>query len=162
MSANFENKKVLVEEIKKHAAEAKSIVLVDYKGLTVEQVSALRKSFREAGAVYKVYKNRLMKIAFESLGINFKTEDLEGTTAVAFHSSDAVVPAKIAVDGATKYKVMKVKAGFCEGRYQTADEVIALSKIPSKEVLVAQLLGLLTSPMRSFAVAVSEVAKKNA
>ena len=162
MSANFENKKLIVEEIKNYAAEAKAIVLVDYKGLTVEEVSALRKSFREAGAVYKVYKNRLMKIAFESLGINFKTEDLEGTTAVAFHSSDAVVPAKIAVDGANKYKVMQIKAGYCEGKYQTKDEVIALSKIPSKEVLVAQLLGLLTSPMRSFAVAVSEVAKKNA
>ena len=162
MSANFENKKLIVEEIKKYATEAKSIVLVDYKGLTVEQVSNLRKTFREAGAVYKVYKNRLMKIAFESCGINFKTEDLEGTTAVAFHSSDAVVPAKIAVDGATKYKAMQVKAGYCEGKYQSKDEVIALSRIPSKEVLVAQLLGLFTSPMRSFAIAVSEVAKKNA
>lgn len=162
MSANFENKKLIVEEIKNYASEAKSIVLVDYKGLTVEQVSALRKSFREAGAVYKVYKNRLMKIAFEACGINFNTEDLEGTTAVAFHSSDAIVPAKIAVDGSVKYKALKVKAGYCEGKYQNADEVVALSKIPSKEVLVAQLLGLLTSPMRSFAVAISEVAKKNA
>lgn len=162
MSANFENKKVIVEEIKNYAKEAKAIVLVDYKGLTVEQVSELRKSFREAGAVYKVYKNRLMRIAFEACGINFKTEDLEGTTAVAFCATDAVVPAKIAVDGETKYKVMKVKAGYCEGKYQNRDEVIALSKIPSKEVLVAQLLGMLTHPMRSFAVAISEVAKKNA
>ena len=162
MSANFENKKLIVEEIKNYASEAKSIVLVDYKGLTVEQVSNLRKSFREAGAVYKVYKNRLMKIAFEACGINFKTEDLEGTTAVAFHSSDAVVPAKIAVDGTTKYKTMQIKAGYCEGKYQSKDEVVELSKIPSKDVLVAQLLGLLTSPMRSFAVAISEVAKKNA
>jgi len=162
MSANFENKKVIVEEIKKYAQEAKAIVLVDYKGLTVEQVSELRKAYREAGAVYKVYKNRLMKIAFDALGINFKAEDLEGTTAVAFHSSDAVVPAKIAVGGEEKYKVLKVKAGYCEGKYQTRDEVIALSKVPSKDVLVAQLLGLLTNPMRSFAVAVSEVAKTRA
>lgn len=162
MSANFENKKQIVEEITKYAQSAKSIVLVDYKGLTVEQVTELRNNFRKAGAVYKVYKNRLMKIAFESVGINFKQEDLEGTTAVAFHSSDAVVPAKIAVDGANKYKVLKVKAGYTEGKYQTENEVIELSKIPSKEVLVAQLLGLLQSPMRSFAVAISEVAKKNA
>lgn len=162
MSANFENKKVVVDEIKTLAKEAKAIVLVDYKGLTVEQVTELRNAYRAAGAVYKVYKNRLMKIAFEALGINFKAEDLEGTTAVAFSSTDAVVPAKIAVDGEAKYKVLKVKAGYCEGKYQTKDEVVALSRIPSKEVLVAQLLGLLTNPMRSLAVAISEVAKKNA
>lgn len=162
MSANFESKKLLVEEITNYAKDAKAIVLIDYKGLTVSQVSELRKQYREAGAVYKVYKNRLMKIAFESLGIKFQDADLEGSTAVAFSSTDAVVPAKIAVDGTTKFKLMQVKAGYCEGKYQTKDEVIALSRIPSKEVLVAQLLGLLTSPMRSFAVAVSEVAKKNA
>lgn len=162
MSANFENKKQIVAEITKYAKEAKAIVLVDYRGLTVEQVTELRTAYRQQGAVYKVYKNRLMKIAFESLGIKFDDKDLEGTTAVAFSSSDAVVPAKIAVDGENKYKVLKVKAGYCEGKMQTRDEVIALSKIPSREVLVAQLLGLLTNPMRSLAVAVSEVAKKQA
>lgn len=162
MSANFENKKQIVEEIKDYAQKATAIVLVDYKGLTVEQVSNLRKKYREAGAVYKVYKNRLMKLAFEACGINFKPEDLEGTTAVAFHTSDAVVPAKIAVDAENEFKVMKVKAGYCEGKYQDRDSVIALSRVPSKEVLVAQLLGLLTNPMRSLAVAINEVAKKNA
>ncbi len=162
MSANFENKKAIVQEITTLAKDAKAIVLVDYRGLTVEQVTELRNTYRQAGAVYKVYKNRLMKIAFESLGINFKPEDLEGTTAVAFSSTDAVVPAKIAVDGENKYKVLKVKAGYCEGKYQTKDEVVALSRVPSREVLVAQLLGLLTSPMRSLAVAISEVAKKKA
>ena len=162
MSANFENKKQIVAEITQLAKEAKAIVLVDYRGLTVEQVTELRNAYRQQGAVYKVYKNRLMKIAFESLGIKFDDKDLEGTTAVAFSSSDAVVPAKIAVDGENKYKVLKVKAGYCEGKMQTRDEVIALSKIPSREVLVAQLLGLLTNPMRSLAVAVSEVAKKQA
>ena len=162
MSANFENKKQIVEEITNYAKQAKAVVLVDYRGLTVDQVTELRNAYRKAGAVYKVYKNRLMKIAFDACGMNFKTEDLEGTTAVAFCSSDAVVPAKIAVDGEEKYKVLKVKAGYCEGKYQTRDEVIALSKVPSKEVLVAQLLGLLTNPMRSFAVAVSEVAKTRA
>lgn len=161
MSANFENKKVLVEEIKNHAKRAKGITLVDYKGLTVEQVTELRNSCRNSNAVYKVYKNRLMKIAFDSLGISFKAEDLEGTTAVIF-SEDAVVPAKIAVDGEAKYKVLKVKAGYCEGSYQTRDQVVELSRIPSREVLVAQLLGLLTNPMRSLAVVISEVAKKNA
>ena len=160
MSANFENKKVVVEEIKSHAKDAKAIILVDYKGLTVSQVTELRNNFRKAGAVYKVYKNRLIKIALEELGIKFDSSLLEGTTAVAFHSSDVVAPAKIAVDGENNYKVLKVKAGYVEGKYLDIAGVKALAAIPSKEVLVAQLLGMLTSPMRSLAVGLSEVAKK--
>jgi len=162
MSANFENKKLVVEEIINHAKDAKAIVLVDYKGLTVAQVTELRNSFRENGCVYKVYKNRLLKRALESLGINFDASLLEGTTAVAFSNTDAVAPAKIAVDGEDKYKVIKVKAGYAEGKLYNEKEIKALAAIPSKEVLVAQLLGMLTNPMRSLAVAVSEVAKKNA
>lgn len=162
MSANFENKKVIVEEIKNYAKDAKSIVLVDYKGLTVEQVTELRKAFRSAGCVYKVYKNRLMKRAFEELSINFEPSLLEGTTAVAFSKEDVVAPAKIAVDGETKYKVMKVKAGYVEGKLCNEKEIKALASIPSKEVLVAQLLGMLTHPMRSLAVAINEIAKKSA
>ncbi len=162
MSANFENKKVLVEEIKNHAKNAKTIVLVDYKGLSVSQVTELRNAFRAAGCVYKVYKNRLAKRAFEDLGIKFDDALLEGTTAFAFSDADVVAPAKIAVDGETKYKVMKVKAGFVEGKICNENEIRALAAIPSKEVLVAQLLGMLTHPMRSLAVAISEVARKNA
>jgi len=162
MSANFENKKVVVEEIKNYAKDAKTIVLVDYKGLTVAEVSELRNAFRKAGATYKVYKNRLMKIAFESLGIKFDDSLLEGTTAVAFHSEDAIAPAKIAVDGENKYKALTVKAAWYDGKQLDANETKKLASIPSKEVLVAQLVGLLTMPMRGLAVAISEIAKKNA
>ena len=162
MSANFENKKVVVEEIKNYAKDAKTIVLVDYKGLTVAEVSELRNAFRKAGATYKVYKNRLMKIAFESLGIKFDDSLLEGTTAVAFHSEDAIAPAKIAVDGENKYKALTVKASWYDGKQLDAAETKKLASIPSKEVLVAQLVGLLTMPMRGLAVAISEIAKKNA
>ena len=162
MSANFENKKVVVEEIKNYAKDAKTIVLVDYKGLTVAEVSELRNAFRKAGATYKVYKNRLMKIAFESLGIKFDNNLLEGTTAVAFHSEDAIAPAKIAVDGENKYKALTVKAAWYDGKQLDANETKKLASIPSKEVLVAQLVGLLTMPMRGLAVAINEIAKKNA
>lgn len=162
MSANFESKKVVVEEIKNYAKDAKTIVLVDYKGLTVAQVSELRKAFRNAGATYKVYKNRLMKIAFEELGIKFDDNLLEGTTAVAFHNEDAIAPAKIAVDGEKKYKVLKVKAAWYDGRQLLADETKKLATIPSKEVLVAQLLGMLTMPVRGLAVALKQIAEKNA
>ncbi|MBQ8424870.1 MAG: 50S ribosomal protein L10 [Clostridia bacterium] len=162
MSANFENKKVVVSEIEELAKNAKSIVLVDYRGLTVAQVTELRANARNAGGVYKVYKNRLMKIAFDNLGITFPASDFEGTTAVLFHPTDEVAPAKIALDGAKKYNVLKLKSGYVDGKYYNTEEVTALANIPSREVLLAQLLGLLTSPMRSLAVGLSEVAKKNA
>ncbi len=162
MSANFENKKLVVEEIKNHARDAKNVVLVDYKGLTVAQVTELRKAFREAGATFKVYKNRLMKIAFEELGIKFDSNLLEGTTAVAFHNEDAIVPAKIAVDGEAKYKVIKVKACWFDGKQLDATATKKLAAIPSKEILVAQLLGMLTMPMRGLAVALKQIAEKQA
>lgn len=162
MSANFENKKVVVSEIEELAKNAKSIVLVDYRGLTVSQVSEIRNEARKAGGIYKVYKNRLMKIAFENLGITFPATDYEGTTAVLFHPTDEVAPAKIALDGSKKFNTLKLKSGFVAGKYYNTEEVTALANIPSREVLLAQLLGLLTSPMRSLAVGLSEVAKKNA
>lgn len=162
MSANFENKKAVVSEIEEHAKNAKSIVLVDYRGLTVAQATELRDTTRAAGGVYKVYKNRLMKIAFDKLGIEFPASDYEGTTAVLFHSADEVAPAKIALDGSKKYGKLKLKSGYVSGKYYNTDEITSLASIPSREVLVAQLLGLFTNPMRSLAVGISEIAKKNA
>ena len=163
MSANFENKKLVVSEIEELAKDAKSIVLVDYRGLTVAQATELRNNVRTAGGTYKVYKNRLMKIAFDKLGIEFPSSDFEGTTAVLFHSSDEVAPAKIALDGSKKFNNnLKLKSGYVSGKYFNTAEINALANIPSREVLVAQLLGMLTNPMRSLAVAVSEIAKKNA
>lgn len=163
MSANFENKKVVVSEIEELAKNAKSIVLVDYRGLSVAQATELRNTVRTAGGVYKVYKNRLMKIAFENQGITFPASDFEGTTAVLFHPTDEVAPAKIALDGSKKYgKTLSLKSGYVDGKYFDTTAITALANIPSREVLVAQLLGMLTNPMRSLAVAVSEIAKKNA
>ena len=163
MSANFENKKLVVSEIEGLAKDAKSIVLVDYRGITVSQATELRETVRSAGGTYKVYKNRLMKIAFENLGIAFPATDFEGTTAVIFHSSDEVAPAKIALDGSKKYNnTLKLKSGFVSGKYYDTAEITTLANIPSRDILLAQLLGMLTNPMRSLAVAVSEIAKKNA
>ena len=162
MSANFENKKVVVSEIEALAKDAKSIVLVDYRGITVAQATELRDEVRKVGGTYKVYKNRLMKIAFENLGIQFPANDFEGTTAVMFHNTDEVAPAKIALDGSKKYGSLKLKSGYVSGKYYDTAEITNLANIPSREVLVAQLLGMLTNPMRSLAVAVSEIAKKNA
>lgn len=162
MSANFENKKVIVSEIEGLAKDAKSIVLVDYRGLTVAQATELRDAVRSAGGTYKVYKNRLMKLAFDNLGITFPATDFEGTTAVLFHANDEVAPAKIALDGSKKYGNLKLKSGYVSGKYYDNAEITTLANIPSRDVLVAQLLGMLTSPMRSLAVGISEIAKKNA
>jgi len=163
VSANFENKKVIVDEIESLAKDAKSIVLVDYRGLTVANATDLRNTVRNAGGQYKVYKNRLMKIAFEKLGIQFPANDFEGTTAVLFHATDEALPAKIALDGSKKYNnSLKLKSGYVNGKYYNTEEITNLANIPSRDVLVAQLLGMLTNPMRSLAVAVSEIAKKNA
>ena len=163
MSANFENKKLVVSEIESLAKDAKSIVLVDYRGLSVAQATELREAVRSAGGTYKVYKNRLMKIAFENLKISFPASDFEGTTAVIFHNSDEVAPAKIALDGSKKYNnTLKLKSGYVSGEYYDTAAITSLANIPSRDVLLAQLLGMLTNPMRSLAVAVSEVAKKNA
>jgi len=163
MSANFENKKLVVSEIESLAKDAKSIVLVDYRGITVSQATELREAVRSAGGTYKVYKNRLMKIAFENLGIAFPASDFEGTTAVIFHSNDEVAPAKIALDGSKKYNnTLKLKSGYVSGEYYDTAAITKLANIPSRDVLLAQLLGMLTNPMRSLAVAVSEIAKKNA
>ena len=160
--AKVEVKKPIIDEITSYVEKASAAVLVDYRGLTVSQVSEIRNEARKAGGIYKVYKNRLMKIAFENLGITFPATDYEGTTAVLFHPTDEVAPAKIALDGSKKFNTLKLKSGFVAGKYYNTEEITALANIPSREVLLAQLLGLLTSPMRSLAVGLSEVAKKNA
>ena len=161
MSLNQDLKKNVVAEIKEKIQNANSIVLVDYKGLNVEQDTALRNEFKKNNVDYKVYKNRLLKIAFDDLGIKFDSACYDGTTALAV-SKDVVAPAKITFDGETKYKVMKAKAGFIEGKMMNYNEVKAIASIPSKDVLVAQLLGLLLNPIRSLAVVLDQAAKKNA
>ena len=161
MSANFENKKQIVAEITQLAKEAKAIVLVDYRGLTVEQVTELRNAYRQQGAVYKVYKNRLMKIAFESLGIKFDDKDLEGTTAVAFGYEDEVAPAKIVKESATETCAFAVKFGIYNNQVVDANAIKALASIPAREVLLAQLVGMLSAPMRNLAVVVKQIAEKN-
>lgn len=159
MSQNFENKKLVVAEIVEKAKNAKSIVLAEYKGMTVEQDHALRDECRKNGVEYKVYKNRLIKRAFEELGYNVPAEVLEGQTSIAF-GEDEVNAAKILVAKETNNQ-LKVKAGYGFGKALSEAEVKNLAKIPTKEVLVAQLLGMLTMPMRNLAVVISEIAKKN-
>ena len=157
----IEQKAQQVEEIVEKVKKSKSIVLVDYRGLTVAQDTEMRVSMRQAGVDYKVLKNRLVLRALNNCGFDGFEKVLEGPTAVAFGYEDAVAPAKIVAETVTKTNnKIAIKGGSIEGKQASVEEVNALSKIPAKPVLVGQLLGMLTSPMRSLAVALSEIAKK--
>lgn len=150
-----------VEEIVEKVKRAKTVVLVDYRGLTVAQDTAMRTEMRNAGVDYKVLKNRLVLRAFNSCGLEGFDKVLEGPTAVAFGYEDEVAPAKLVADTVAKTgNKISIKGGVIDGKKATAEEVSALAKIPAKPVLVGQLLGMLTNPMRSLAVALSEIAKK--
>lgn len=143
-------------------SKAKGIVLVDYRGMTVAEDTALRNELRKENVEYKVIKNRIMLRAFDKVGYKGLDEVLQGTTAVAISYEDPVVTAKILSDNARKVNKTKLKGGVVEGSIMDEKQIAAVASIPSKATLLGQLVGLLTSPMRSLAVAVSEVAKKNA
>lgn len=152
-----EEVKVISEKVKK----SKSIVLVDYRGLTVAEDTAMRVEFRKAGVDYKVLKNSLVLRALEDNGYKGFETVLSGPTAVAFGLNDAVAPAKIVAESMAKpNSKLSIKGGIVEGKSADVKEIVALSRIPAKPVLVAQLLCMLQSPIRSLAVALSEIAKK--
>ena len=160
MSANLELKKELVEGIKSELKEAKSIIFVDYRGITVAEDTAMRKEFRENGVTYKVFKNRLLVRALNDMGLtDYDPKMFEGTTAVAF-SADEVAPARIFCNHATKLKKMAVKFGIVNGQIMNQAEVEKLAKIPSKEVLIAMLLGTLNAPIAAMARALNAIAEK--
>lgn len=161
--ANKENiaaKSQHVDEVVEKLKKAKSVVLVNHCGLTVEQDTALRVEMRNANVEYKVIKNKILARAFEKAGLAGFETVFEGPTAVAFSYDDAVAGAKIAVDNGAKTKMLALKGGVIEGKAASSAEIQTLASIPPKPVLLSQLLGLLTAPMRNLAVVVSEIAKQ--
>lgn len=164
MSKAIELKQGVVAEIVDKMQRAQSVVVVNYKGITVEQATALRNKFREAGVDYKVYKNTLVRRAAKELGKfeKFDDENLVGTNAIAFGFEDAVAPAKIIADFAKANPIVEFKMGYVEGEYYDAAGLTALSKIPSREELVAKLLGSLRAPVSNFVYLLDALAKKKA
>ncbi len=160
MSANLEAKKVLVEEIKEKLQKAKTVVFVDYRGMTVADDTKMRAEFRKAGAEYRVYKNRLVLRALNELGYTGCESYLEGTNAVAFGYEDEVAPAKIVADAATETCAFPIKFGIYNNAVVDANVIKKLASIPSREVLIAQLVGMLSAPMRNLAVAIKAIADK--
>lgn len=158
--AKVELKQPIVEEIKGYVADAKAAVLVDYRGLTVEQDTVLRKKLREAGVVYKVYKNTMLNFAFEGTEFDQLKKHLEGPTAIAFGIEDATTPAKILCEVAKTAPALEVKAGVIDGTYYDEAGVKLIATIPSKEVLISKLLGSLQSPITNFARVLKQIAEK--
>ena len=173
MSANKEARIELSGVIKEKIQDAKSVVFVKFNGLTVAEDTELRREFRKNNVEYKVYKNTLIRYAFHEMGITDFDDDLNGPTSVAF-GADETGAAKVIVDAAKKYQdKVVVKSAYVEGARVDENGVKALAAIPSKEELIAKMLGSLQAPIsnfvgvlsampRSLVIALNAVAEKKA
>lgn len=147
----LEEKKQIVAEITEKVNEAQGIVLVDYRGLKVDEVTELRRKYREAGVDYKVYKNTMMRFAFKEVGLEDFNQYLTGPNAIAFGFEDPIQAAKITHEFAKEHDKLEIKAGIVDGRIIGIDEVKNLASLPSREVLIAQALGGLNAPIAGLA-----------
>lgn len=158
MSNVIEQKKQLVTEIADKFKSSKSTIVVDYCGLTVSEVTELRKQLREAGVEFKVYKNSMTRRAADAVELSELNEALTGPNAIAFSNEDVVAPAKILNDFAKKHEALEIKAGVVEGNIVSVEEVKALAELPSREGLLSMLLSVLQAPIRNLALVTKAVA----
>ena len=153
----LESKKVVVEALSAKMKEATSVVFVDYKGINVAQDTELRKQFREAGVEYSVVKNTLTNFAAKDAGYDF-AEILNGTTAMASTTGDPIAPARIVCEFAKKNKnVLSIKGGIVEGSVLSVDQLNGFGELPSKNALVAQVLGTFLAPISSLAFVLDQI-----
>ena len=158
--AKVELKQPIVQAIAEDIKDAASVVLVDYRGLTVAEDTALRKQLRKAGIVYKVCKNTMMKRAFEGTDFAALDEHLEGPSAIAISKDDATAPARILCKFAKDAKALELKAGVVEGTVYDVAGLTELSKVPSREELLSKLLGSLQSPITNLARVLNQIAEQ--
>ena len=158
--AKVEIKKPVVEEISAAIKDAQSVVLVDYRGLTVEQDTKLRKELREAGVNYKVYKNTMMNFAFKGTDFESLAPYLEGPSAVAISTTDATAPARVLAKFAKTAEQLEIKAGVVEVTLYDANGMKSIASIPSREELLSKLLGSIQSPITNFARVMNQLAEK--
>ena len=158
--AKVELKQPIVEEISANIKDAQSVVLVDYRGLTVEQDTNLRKQLREAGITYKVYKNTMMNFAFKGTDFEALAPYLEGPSAIAISTTDATAPARVLAKFAKDADKLEIKAGVVEGIVYDAAGMANIAKIPSREELLSKLLGSIQSPITNFARVMNQLAEK--
>ena len=159
--AKVELKQPIVAEISELLNGAASAVVVDYRGLTVAQDTELRKQLREAGVVYKVYKNTLVKRVVAGTEFESIADTLEGTNAIAFSKTDATAPARILANFAKTANALELKCGVVEGTFYDAAGIATIATIPSREELLSKLLGSIQSPITNFARVIKQIAEKN-
>ncbi|WP_462421744.1 50S ribosomal protein L10 [Salinicoccus sp. Marseille-QA3877] len=157
MSNVMESKQQLVDDIAAQMKESVSTIVVNYRGLTVSQMTELRKSLREAGVEFKVYKNTMTRRAAEKAELTELNEFLTGPNAIAFSNEDVIAPAKVLYNFAKEHEALEIKAGVLEGKFTPAEDVNAIASLPSKDGLVSMLLSVLQAPVRNFAYAVKAV-----
>jgi len=150
-SKNREIKEAKVAEIKEKMGKAQGVIFAKYQGLTVEEDTKLRKTLREAGVEYKVYKNSLTTLAAKELGLDGIESYLEGPVSIAFGYEDPTAPARILNDFAKDHKVLELKAAIVEGQIFDGKQVVELASIPPKDVLIAKLLGSFKAPLSNLA-----------
>lgn len=158
--AKVELKAPIIDEIKSHFDGAEGVVLADYRGLTVAEDTDLRRQLREAGVVYKVYKNTYIKRAIEGTTFEALKQNLEGPTAVAFSKTDATAPARIISKFAKTAPKLEIKCGIVEGTFYDQNTIKAIADIPSRDELLSRLLGSLKSPISNMARVIKQIAEK--
>ena len=158
--AKVELKQPIVAEIAELLDGAAAAVVVDYRGLTVEQDTVLRKQLREAGVTYKVYKNTMIRFAAKGTAFEALEPHLEGPTAIAVSKEDATAPARILAEFAKKAPKLELKAGVVEGNYYDQQGINVIATIPNREVLLGRLLGSMQSPIANFARVIKQIAEK--
>ena len=159
--AKVELKKPVVDEIAELLNGAATAVVVDYRGLTVAEDTDLRRQLREAGVVYKVYKNTMINFAIEGTEFADLAQHLEGPTALAVCKDDATAAARVLAKFAKTAEALEIKGGVVDGTYYDAAGMAQIASIPSKEVLISKLLGSMQSPIANFARVIKQIAEKN-
>ena len=158
--AKVELKQPIVAEISESIKDAQSVVLVDYRGLTVEQDTELRKQLRAEGITYKVYKNTMMNFAFKGTDFEALAPYLEGPSAVAISTTDATAPARVLAKFAKTADALEIKGGVVEGIAYDAKGIASIASIPSREELLSKFLGSIQSPITNFARVLNQIAEK--
>lgn len=160
MSKNRQLKEVKVAEIKEKMEKAEGIVLANYQGLTVEEVTELRKKMREEGVEYKVFKNTLSVLAAKELGYDAMTDLFQGPISIALGYEDPTAPARILNDFAKDHKKLELKGGLVQGEVYDENKIKVLAEIPPRDVLIAKLLGSFKAPISNFAYLINAIKEK--
>lgn len=156
--ANLDVKRQSVEEIAQNFKDSESALLVDYRGLDVAEITALRKELRENDITYRVYKNTMVKRAIADGELEDLNDILVGPTAIAFGKEDVVAPARILYDFAKKHKELEIKGGVIQGQIAEVEKLEELSKLPNHDGLISMLLSVLQAPIRNLAYATKAIA----